>query len=188
MIDALGARGELARTMIIFTSDNGYAWGEQRWFGKFLPYRSSVSVPAILRWPGRVAEGATDRRLFGLIDIAPTILRAAGIAPLASAPLDGTPLTAARTRGRILTDYPYDASNDGGPPGSWAATRASSYEYVETYDLDGAVVFREYYDLRADPWETRNLLADGDPANDPDVAALHTQLARDRRCVGAACP
>jgi Ca2+-binding RTX toxin-like protein len=46
--------------------------------------------------------------------------------------------------------------------------------------------FREYYDLVSDPWQLQNLLADGDPANDPNVVALSNQVAGQRTCVGSA--
>jgi hypothetical protein len=54
------------------------------------------------------------------------------------------------------------------------------------------VEFREFYDLAVDPWALNNLLADADPANDPDVAALSAGLERARHCTGRegpiACP
>jgi hypothetical protein len=46
------------------------------------------------------------------------------------------------------------------------------------------VTFREYYDLRADPFQLVNVLADGDPANDPDVDQLSDWLERERQCAG----
>jgi hypothetical protein len=60
---------------------------------------------------------------------------------------------------------------------------------TEYYAEDGqTIVFREYYDLVADPWELRNLLGDADPSNDPDTSALSAQLAADRGCSSATCP
>jgi arylsulfatase A-like enzyme len=188
MLDALRTGGELASTLIVFTSDNGYTWGERRSIAKFMPYRETVRVPMILRWPGRVAAGAADHRVAGLIDIAPTVLEAAGVAPNPNVAMDGRSLLGPPTRNRILLEYPYDASNLTGPPGGWAATETPTSTYVEDYDSAGALAFQEYYDLRADPWQTRNLLADRDPANDPNVTALHAQLASGLACAGSTCP
>ena len=56
------------------------------------------------------------------------------------------------------------------------------------FDAAGALSFREYYDLRHDPYELTNLLDDGTVSNDPDVAALHRRLAADRACSGTSCP
>jgi len=46
------------------------------------------------------------------------------------------------------------------------------------------VTFREYYDLKTDPGETQNLLADNDPSNDPNVKALHAKLLAEASCRG----
>jgi hypothetical protein len=74
---------------------------------------------------------------------------------------------------------------------TWASLRTWTYQYIEYYG-NGRTVFREYYDLVRDPWQLRNLLNDGDPDNNPDVAGISRQLRHDRGCVGttgtAACP
>ena len=44
--------------------------------------------------------------------------------------------------------------------------------------------YREYNDFTADPYQLENLLADADPANDPDVTALSARLAGVRQCAG----
>jgi arylsulfatase A-like enzyme len=70
-----------------------------------------------------------------------------------------------------------------------SASTSCGNQYVEYYADDGTtVVFREYYDLRADPWQLVNLLRDGDRSNNPDVPALHALLTTDRACAGASCP
>jgi hypothetical protein len=51
---------------------------------------------------------------------------------------------------------------------------------------DGSIAFREYYDLQADPYEMENLLADADPANDPDVTVRSARLAQLATCAGRA--
>jgi arylsulfatase A-like enzyme len=62
---------------------------------------------------------------------------------------------------------------------TWASIRTPEYQYVEYYAEDKkTVVFREYYDLVEDPWQLENLLADGNPANDPDVPALSAPARR----------
>jgi N-acetylglucosamine-6-sulfatase len=68
----LQATGELANTLVLFTSDNGYLLGEHKATSKFLSYRKAVEVPFLLRWPGRVAAGAVDDRLVTHVDVVPT--------------------------------------------------------------------------------------------------------------------
>jgi hypothetical protein len=66
-----------------------------------------------------------------------------------------------------------------------ATLRTAGYQPSSTTT---AVAFREYYDLRADPWELRNLLADTDPHNDPDVDGLSARLRQAEQCAGTTGP
>lgn len=188
MVDAvfrkLEAQGELDHTLAIFTSDNGRFWAEHGLRSKSLPYSESVHVPFFMRWPGQVAAGAVDDRLVGLVDIAPTALAAAGVAP--TSPLDGRSLLDPGARAEILLEY---AEDPGFNYPAWASLRGPGWQYLEYYDDDGATVtFAEYYDLVADPYQLTNTLTDGDPDNDPAAAALSARLASARSCAGASCP
>ncbi len=179
----LTAQDELANTLAIFASDNGYFWGEHGAFGKSDPYLPAVQVPLFLRWPGHVAAGGVDRRIVALLDIAPTVLDATGLR--ATHPMDGIDLldpTANRTQLLLefwrYLDYPTP---------SWTAIVTKRFEYAEYTDASGSITFREYYDLVRDPYELTNLLAAGAP-NPPDVEALSVELTRFRTCVGQTCP
>ena len=182
-VEALGE----GNTIVVFTSDNGYLWGEHGLDQhKRLPYLQSAQVPMLVRWPGHVPAGR-DRRLVSLIDIAPTILAAAGIAQDPTLPqMDGISMLGSYARDRILLEYFRSPDFTAFPP--WAASLTTRSQYVEYYadDLE-TVVFREYYDLGADPWQLENLLADGVAGNSPDVHALSQVLAGDRVCAGSAC-
>lgn len=183
----LEAKGELDNTMVIFTSDNGYHWGEHRYFGKFTPYTPSVQVPLFLRWPGRVAPGSTSRSLVTNLDIAPTILGAAGVVA-SDPPLDGRSLLSSVQRDRLLLEYTYDVANGVESPPTWSSTLTRTYQYVENVPRDGGAVVREYYDMVADPWQLTNLYGNSSTADDPPIAPLATQLAADRACRGSSCP
>jgi arylsulfatase A-like enzyme len=184
----LQATGELANTLVIFTSDNGYLLGEHKATSKFLPYRKAVEVPFLVRWPGRVPAGAVDDRLVTHVDVVPTILAATGVTQTQGA-LDGHDILSGYARPRALTEYWNDPNNNKNIPG-WASIRTAAYRYAEYYDIanPATVSFREYYNLQADPYELVNLLADGVPGNDPDTAALSQTLRAARQCVGATCP
>ena len=110
--------GETRRTLAIFTSDNGFIWGDHRFGGEFrragnkrVPYTASVKVPLLLRWPGRVASGRVDSRLAANIDIAPTVLAAARVRPQWS--IDGRSLLSPARRSRVAARIL--AGADGGP-------------------------------------------------------------------------
>jgi arylsulfatase A-like enzyme len=86
---ALRRTGEMRDTLVIFLSDNGYLWGEHGIHAKGYPYTPDVQVPLFIRWPNHVSRGSTDRRLTAMVDIAPTILDAAGIEQDPDLPMDG---------------------------------------------------------------------------------------------------
>jgi arylsulfatase A-like enzyme/chitodextrinase len=181
--------GELDNTLVIFTSDNGYFWGEHSLTSKFLPYQQSVRVPFAIRWPGGVAAGAVDDRWATHVDIAPTVLAAAGI-PLDVLALDGRDLLSGHRRSAALTEYYYDTANGNSIP-TWAAIETDAYLYVEYYSTSRDRItptYREYYDKLVDPFFLLNRLGDGTTANDPDVASLSAALAAIKDCSGEACP
>ena len=66
-------------TLVVYVSDNGYLWGEHNLEGKDEPYVQSTKVPLMMRWPNHTQPGVGDERFALNIDIAPTILEAAGI-------------------------------------------------------------------------------------------------------------
>lgn len=179
--------GELRNTLAFFLSDNGILWGAHGIMGKQTPYTPSILLPFFARWPGQVAAGVTDKRFVANIDIAPTVLQAAGIAQDPAHPMDGRSLLDKTwARDRMLTEF-WRIKHPSDVP-TWASLRTPSLQYVEYYDASGNITFREYYDLETDPWELTNLLHDGRRTDDPAVAALHQQLTQDRTCAGAGCP
>jgi arylsulfatase A-like enzyme len=188
VFDALTELGEDQDTLAFFMSDNGFLLGEHGLYAKRLPYTESIHVPFYVRWPGRVDAGATDDRLVGNIDIAPTILDVAGVSPEVSLEQDGRSLFGPRERSRILTEQ-WGSWSANRP--TWASIRTHDYQYIEYYFKNGDLRFAEYYDLVEDPWQTNNVLGDADESNDPSpvtIRSLEAQIERDRECAGLTCP
>ncbi|MBN1344071.1 MAG: sulfatase-like hydrolase/transferase [Phycisphaerae bacterium] len=77
VLDRLEREGLSGNTLVIYFGDHGrpHVRGKQ-WL-----YEGGIRVPLIVRWPGHVAAGAVVDDLVSLIDLAPTSLAAAGIAP-----------------------------------------------------------------------------------------------------------
>jgi arylsulfatase A-like enzyme len=185
---ALGDLGETEDTLMFFLSDNGQNWGEHGLNSKRVPYTPAIKVPFFMRWDGHVAPGSSDDRLGAIVDIAPTVLDAAGLVPDPQFPADGRSLLEEQRRERLLIEH---WTQPGKSVPDFASTRTSSYQYVEYYDADGLVIYREYYDLLNDPWQLTNLLGDTDPTNDPNpdlITQLANQLRADRQCKGSRCP
>src|SRR5271157_5204721 len=77
-------------TIVVFTSDNGtenFTWpdGGQTPFaaGKGTIMEGGFRVPAIIRWPGKIAAGKVENGIMSLLDFFPTFVAAAGDPDLA---------------------------------------------------------------------------------------------------------
>jgi len=78
--DTLLARNALDDTVLIFTSDNGFAFGEHRFTGKVVPYEESARVPLFIRLPQMTSSSSTAALVLNT-DLAPTIAELAGVTP-----------------------------------------------------------------------------------------------------------
>ena len=184
VMNRVGALGEGGNTVAVFTSDNAYQWGEHGLVSKYFPYSESIRVPFMVRWPGKVPGGVVDNRYVGNVDIAPTMLSAAGVAPALKYPFDGRPFLtpsglATPVRPEAYLEY-FEDEHRSIP--DWSSIRTTAFQYIEYFDGD-TVIYREYYDLVNDPEQLTNLLAAGSP-NPPDTSALSTRIARYRDCAG----
>jgi len=75
----LAQKGERDRTVIVFTSDNGYFFGEHGLsLERRLPYEESIRNPLLIRYPAVAASGARFTPLALSADIAPTVLELTG--------------------------------------------------------------------------------------------------------------
>ena len=87
LVSALRRAGELRRTMIVFTSDNGFSYLEHQMpLTKGLPYEEHLRVPFVIRpprdgFPKRSQSGGSSDAPVANIDLAPTILKLAGAQP-----------------------------------------------------------------------------------------------------------
>jgi len=87
VLDALDELGLSDDTLVIITSDHGEEFFEhERKTHRKQLYRESVHVPLLMRWPAGLPEGVRISGPTGIIDVAPTILSAAGLPRLAASP------------------------------------------------------------------------------------------------------
>jgi arylsulfatase A-like enzyme len=173
LIARLRAAGELERTLFVFTSDNGYLRGQHRLEGKSRPYDEAIRVPLLVRGPG-FAAGERERRLVANVDLAATILEAAGAK--ADRELDGWSLRPGADRPGTQRDAVllevFERKQ------AFTGLRTHRYTYAEYESGD-----RELYDMRRDPEQLDNL-ARGDRR--PQVRLrLARRLAELRACAGA---
>jgi N-acetylglucosamine-6-sulfatase len=183
LVQTLEETGQLNKTFIFFTSDNGHHQGEHRLSGgKDTTYEEDIRVPLIVRGPG-VPAGQTLNHQALNIDLAPTLAELAG----ASAPefIDGRSLVP------VLSDTPPPLKNwrqrflvERWPPSNLEhprvnhALRTRHYMYVEYLEE------RELYDLKSDPYQLDNFYSTADPDL---LAQLVSQLDALKVCAAASC-
>ena len=180
VVQALKDRHELDRTVILYTSDNGFLWGEHRLGGKVWPYQESTHVPLIVRTPWTTSPQRNNQPVLN-IDLAPTISALAGARP--GLPEDGRSLLPflqgepTEWRHAFLVEYlGKDLLKKGGPP-PYVAVQTRRNLYVEYRNG-----WRELYNLRRDPWELNNI------SDDSRTRPLQTTLAETLRRLYAAPP
>ena len=186
LIRALAETGQLENTLIVFTSDQGYAWGEHGFAWKVGPYDACLRMPLILSLPGRVARGAVCRQPVGIVDLAPTILEFAGVPlPWEMHGHDLRPLLNEPdkpVKHPLLTEHfgiRFGTETDRGETGAddlrgvpwWLSLRQGRYKYVRYLVPDK---IEELYDLATDPAELKNIALD--PAQRPVLEDCREQL------------
>jgi arylsulfatase A-like enzyme len=171
ILEALDSLGLAGSTLVVYTTNHGDMTGSHGMIDKhFIMYDDVVRVPLLLRWPGRVPAGARCEEFVAHeIDLARTFVEAAGLRPCASfigCNLADVARGDARTgREDIFSTY---FGNQFGLY-SQRMVRDRRWKYIWN-----ATAEDELYDLRADPWELRNLARD--PASAPELARLRGRL------------
>ncbi|MEM9564398.1 MAG: sulfatase [Actinomycetota bacterium] len=79
LTDWLRDRGDLDDTMLLYASDQGFFLGEHGWFDKRLMFEESLRMPLLVSYPRRVSAGRSFDGIVTNVDVAQTILDAAGV-------------------------------------------------------------------------------------------------------------
>ena len=208
VIDTLGYLHRLRNTYVIFTSDNGFFFGEHRLTGgKFLAYEPSTHLPFLIRGPG-IRPGTETNELTGNIDIAPTVLELAGVE--ADKSVDGRSIAPFLHDPELHTTRPLlfesfvetsDVEANGtlsragarrarggdgatasilAPPKDYEGIVLGAYKYIAWPDGE-----KELYDLEKDPYELNNVVRI--PNYYPVRNFLHRRLRELEDCVGRTC-
>ena len=185
----------LENTVIVYTTDNGFFVGDHGWYDKRFMYEPSIRVPMIVRAPGGVKGRTVDAMTLN-IDVAPTLLDYAGLAPPAS--MQGRSLRTL-VEGTVPPDWRksiyytyYDNSwaelVGKGPVarsdpsfqfltphrvGPHRGIRTVTHKLIEYYSDHG---YWELFDLAQDPDELKNLY--GQPGTERITGDLKQELSR----------
>jgi uncharacterized sulfatase len=91
LVTYLDKKGLSDNTLFVYVADNGWVQleGQQSLFAtkaKLSPYDAGLRTPIFFRWKGKIEPRRDDKTLISSIDIAPTLVSAAGRKPPASWP------------------------------------------------------------------------------------------------------
>jgi len=174
--DYLSEQGLLDNTLVVVTADHGEGFLDhgRLFHSGDLVYDELMHVPLIMRYPRVIPEGTEVSAPVRLIDVMPTVLEAAGIAPEEGSGLQGESLLPLirgdenayerRMRGEVYCEGALVS-----------CVRTVSWKYIDSRGHDTY----ELYDLESDPHETVNLYEER-----PDVAVeMAGRLAKYRRLV-----
>lgn len=179
LLDTLEAEGILEETIVLFLSDHGSHFRTRNAEYKRSCHESSVRIPMVFRGPG-FGDGTQLSTPVSMIDVAPTLLDAAGlktpnamegesVLPLIDGERQDARSNAARVEGQI-DDRDREVLIQLSEAEVGRALRTSRWKYsVYTPDADShetprpdRYVERYLYDLAADPYERTNLAGRND--------------------------
>ena len=184
--ETLRAAGQLDRTVLVFTSDNGFVLGEHGRVDKRTAYEESLRIPLLVRYPPLARPGSLITNMVLSLDLAPSLIELCGAKPLSDVQgaswkplLQGRPT---RWRSAFLYEYNYEAQFPYTP--NVRAVRTPEWKLIRYPHGDGSPdrFTAELYHLTDDPSELKNLI------NDPQWArrrrALERELERQSRAAG----
>lgn len=190
LVELIRELGLEAQTLFVFTSDNGPTYdrlggSDSEFFEsaagmrglKGSLYEGGIRVPAIVRWKGRLPEGAVLDRVTGFEDWMPTLLELTGHPEATPAGLDGISFAPA-LRGEPQPPRPFLYREFRGYGGQqalwqwpWKAVRQNLLRKGPAAGADSPI---ELYHLEDDPAETRDLAGE-QPDRVRGLAALMRQ-------------
>lgn len=160
---ALAETGHLKDTLVVFSGDNGLAVGQHGLMGKQNLYEHSQRVPLIFAGPG-IPAGRSDALVY-LFDVYPTVSELLGV-PLPDGVEGRSLIPIIQGKTTAVRESVFGAYR-----GFQRSVRTESYKYIH-YRV-GNETNEQLFDLRADPWEMRNL------ANDPAMREVKHQLQQE---------
>ena len=171
-LDYLDKNNLAQNTLVIYLSDQGFYMGEHGWFDKRFMYEESFRTPMVMRYPGVVKPGTKPDAFVMNLDIAPTVLQAAGVA--APKDMQGKSflpqLKNKKIAGRDAMYYHYYENGEHSVSPHFGI-RTKRYKLIRFYKR---VEGWELYDLKKDKGETQNVY--GQKGYEKITAGLMGQL------------
>ena len=152
----LKAHGLDKNTIVIYTADQGFFMGEHGWFDKRFMYKESFRTPLIMRWPAVIKPGQVNTDAVMNMDIAETLLDAAGVqvpADMQGASL--LPILEGKKPAdwRKFVYYHYYESGGEHNVAKHIGIRSDRHKLIYFYENKAW----ELYDMKEDPNEVKNV-------------------------------
>lgn len=169
---------KLDNTLIIFTSDEGYFYGEHGLsVERRLAYEESIRIPLLMRYPQLIKPRSQVDEMVLNLDIAPTLLDLAGVA--VPADVEGRSIVPLLRNDKVvwrqsfLIEYFADRVFPRTMGLGYQAVRTTDSTYIHYTDLDN---MDELYNVLRDPYQQKNLFQDG--ASQDQVLAMQAELVK----------
>jgi arylsulfatase A-like enzyme len=180
ILDVLEETDKLKNTVIIFTSDHGYHYGDKESFFKYTLWEGSTRIPLIVYDPSKEFDKTRGKRCdspVSLIDIYPTLTDLCNLS--AKEKLEGVSLKPFLEDTKNDLNHPKlaliaiegDSKDPYNPDKQKLAVRSTKYRYIITADGE-----EELYDCKKDPYEWDNI-ANQNKFMDVKIK-LHHELCR----------
>ncbi|MGN6493780.1 MAG: sulfatase/phosphatase domain-containing protein, partial [Agriterribacter sp.] len=176
-LDYLDKHQLTQNTLVIYISDQGFYMGEHGWFDKRFMYEESFRTPMVMRYPGVIAKGTVDNNLVMNVDLAPTLLDAAGVS--ASQPMQGVsilPILTKKSKSSRKNLYYHYYENGEHSVSPHFGISNGRYKLIRFYKR---VEAWELYDLQNDKAEMKNIY--NEKMYQPVVKQLKKELAQEIR-------
>ncbi len=168
LLDVLEESGQSGSTLVVYVSDHGGMLGEHGLWRKMNFYEEAVRVPMVLRWPGVIPPGVRPEPPVSLVDLAPTLLSAAGAERLDSS--DGQDLLPVITSSERARDVVFSEYLGHGVAAPVAMVRRGRWKLVYYHGESP-----QLFDLVDDPGEVR------DRGDDPECRHVRDRLTSELR-------
>lgn len=175
LVAALADSGELKDTYVIFTSDNGFAFGEHGLDSKNHPYDEATKLPLFVRGPD-IKPGAVSQKLVSLVDVTATVVDIAGGR---WEDLDGRSLLPL-LRGLEQTSWRARLLVENFMQHTWRVVRDERYVYIR----DEPTGFEQLYDMEKDPYQEESISSRRDAAEIVERKRSELAALRDARGPG----
>jgi arylsulfatase A-like enzyme len=165
-----------SNTIVVYMSDQGFYLGEHGLYDKRFMYEESFRTPMLIKYPAAIQKPHRVNSFVLNLDIAPTLLDLAGI-PI-PADMQGASMKQLLQKGKDANwrkemYYSYYERSFGLTP--HYGVRTDRYKLIHFYrDIDSW----EFYDLKKDPHEMKNLYNDGKYAKKIDELKDRLQKLR----------